>query len=182
MSWFGQSPGPREEEEHIEIPSNAALNAPRDSMNGGGSNTDWMHEKSTRQDRGHHRYDSFEMELADRSSIVGEQPQKVLDSMFTRPVVDSLELQTRIRMIREREDEEHIAPGHKAPMDPESTRYLAWLATLVVLGSFSIATTGYYICMYPEFKVCLHTSEYERRRIVGTRAAPDPSAQRDSQP
>lgn len=127
--------------EAIEIPSNASLNAPRESAV----------EYASRQTS---RHGSFQMELVNDGDAVGEQPQKVMDKLFNRPVVNSQELASRIESIKAR-DNEHLAPEHKAPIDPESRLYRGWLALLVTFASFSIATTGYYLCMYDIFSVMM---------------------------
>ena len=96
--------------------------------------------------------DSFQMDDDNLDENELEQSQKVRNVMFSRPVVDSKELDTRLRLFRERDmNEEILHPTLKAKFDPESRSYLLWITFMIFCAAFSTSTTGYYQAFYDIF-------------------------------
>lgn len=101
----------------------------------------------------HSRHNSFQMEEDDAlGEMEQEQPSKVRSMMWSRPVVDGKELETRLQSYRVRDLELEVSdPEKRARVDPESDRYMAWLFFIVFLCALSVSSTGYYQCFYEEF-------------------------------
>ena len=96
--------------------------------------------------------DSFQMGLDNLDENEMEQSQKVRNVMFSRPVVDAKELDTRLRLFRERDtNAEIVNPARKAKVDPESRTYLLWITCMILCAAFSTSTTGYYQAFYDIF-------------------------------
>ena len=85
------------------------------------------------------RHNSFAMDDDDAlAEMEQEQPSKVRSMMWSRPVVDGKELETRLQSYRVRDLELEVSdPEKRARVDPESDRYMAWLFFIVVhVGSY----------------------------------------------
>ena len=100
------------------------------------------------------RKDSFKMgdlNSADVSEL--EQPDKARSIMWKQPVVDGKEIESRLRIIHERNTgEDSLTPQIKARIDPGSPTYLKWLAFMILCAAFSATTNGYYIAFYDVFQ------------------------------
>lgn len=155
MSWFstrGREPELSQVSGLVSGPAEAAANMSAASFNAADRNSAVDAAAAGEPSRSvmfpANRAASFDFGNMNEDSVAGiEQPKKVLDMMFNRQLIDSKEIATRMKKIKDADPLLHFArrPDELAPVDPDSPRYRLWLVSLVLLASFTTVTTGYYL-------------------------------------